>query len=415
MFDSPEELLAKIRLGEDSVLEFKAVYMKGAKVDAPERDDLADELAAIANNAAGVMLLGVDDKTREVIGIPINALDAVERLVADVCRDSIKPPLHVNVLRMELPDSAGTARAIVKVDVPKGPDVHKSPGGYFRREGSSKRELTTDALVRLKQLRGQSGIVRFDELAVPNTTPDTLAPDLWGKFRGELADPRDVLLRKLKLITVDDSGVLRATIGGVLLCTEHPEAWIPNAVIEAVHYASPHPDSNYQVDARTITGPLDRQVFEALAFVERNMSIAARKDPGRSDYPQYHLRAVFEAIVNAVVHRDYSIHQSKIRLFMHPDRLVLMSPGALANTLTVESLPHLQATRNELIASLLAKMPAGEKPGIGRTNILEKRGEGVPLIIRETRALAGAAPIYQVINDAEVQLTIPAARPPKET
>lgn len=415
MFNSPEELLAKIRLGEDSVIELKAVYMKGSRVDAPDRNDLADELAAIANNAAGVLVLGVDDKKREVTGIPLVALDAVEALVREVCHDSIKPALEVDIVRMELPDPSGAARPIIKVDVPRSPFVHKSPGGYFRRRGSSKRELAPDALARLLQIRSQTGIIRFDELPVPNTTPETLSPELWERFRGDLRDPRDVVLRKLKLVTPDETGALRATIAGVLVCTRNPEQWIPNALIEAVHYGSPHPDSNHQIDARTITGPLDRQAFEALAFVERNMSVAARKTPARIDYPQYHLRAVFEAIVNAVVHRDYSIHQSKIRLFMHPDRLMIMSPGGLANTLTVESLPYLQATRNELIASLLAKGSAVERPGLGRANILEKRGEGVPLIFRETRALAGADPSYEVINDAEVRLTIPAARPPEPT
>ena len=103
MFDSKEELLEKIRLGEDSTFELKAVRFAGDKVRGPARDDLADELAAFANTREGVLLLGVDDKTRQVEGIPVDKLDLVESLVREVCNDTIKPPLLVTIIRMALP------------------------------------------------------------------------------------------------------------------------------------------------------------------------------------------------------------------------------------------------------------------------------------------------------------------------
>jgi ATP-dependent DNA helicase RecG len=78
MFDTTDELLRKIHLGEDSVLELKAVHFKGNKISGPKRDDLADELAAMANTNNGVCVLGVDDKKREIAGIPLEKLDAVE-------------------------------------------------------------------------------------------------------------------------------------------------------------------------------------------------------------------------------------------------------------------------------------------------------------------------------------------------
>ena len=73
MFNSPDELLHKIRLGEDTSLELKAVRFRGDRVSGPRRDELADELAAIANTHDGVIVLGVDDKTRDIIGIPIRS------------------------------------------------------------------------------------------------------------------------------------------------------------------------------------------------------------------------------------------------------------------------------------------------------------------------------------------------------
>lgn len=70
MFDSKEELLEKITLGEDTLLELKGVRFRGKHVDGPSRDDLADELAALANTHDAVLVLGVEDKTLAISGIP---------------------------------------------------------------------------------------------------------------------------------------------------------------------------------------------------------------------------------------------------------------------------------------------------------------------------------------------------------
>ena len=80
MWATRSELLEKIRLGEDSFLELKEVRFAGGKVRGPSQDGLADELAAFANSAGGVLLLGVEDTSREVLGIPLDKLDEVEQL-----------------------------------------------------------------------------------------------------------------------------------------------------------------------------------------------------------------------------------------------------------------------------------------------------------------------------------------------
>jgi len=142
------------------------------------------------------------------------------------------------------------------------------------------------------------------------------------------------------------------------------------------------------------------------------MRVAATKSPGRLELPQFSIRAVFEAVVNAVAHRDYSIHGSKIRLFLFDDRLELYSPGSLPNTVTIDSIALRQSTRNELLTSLLAKCQTTEQEeGVGRQYLMEKRGDGVPIILSESRKLSGREPEYRVIDDAEVRLIVHAASP----
>ena len=144
------------------------------------------------------------------------------------------------------------------------------------------------------------------------------------------------------------------------------------------------------------------------------MRISAVKEPERREIPQFSRRAVFEAIVNAAAHRDYSIHGSKIRLFVFDDRLELFSPGGLPNSLTVDSLHLRQSTRNELLTTLLGRVAvelSGETT-VGRSYFIEKRGEGVPIILRESRELSGRDPEYRLIDDSELLLTIWSAPPP---
>lgn len=415
MFDSAEELLRHIRLGEDTSLELKGVVFKGEQVAEPRRDKLADEIGAIANTRDGVLVLGVDDKTREVLGIPVDRLEAVERLIFEVCNDSIAPPVVFRSYRVELPDSTGALRAVLKIEIPRSLFVHRSPGGYFYRQGSSARLMPTEHLARLLQQRSQARLVPFDQQPVPETTLASLSESLWRRFVGTLADEAPTVLNKMKILTPDDSGQMRASVAGVLLCTDEPRRWLPGAFVQAVRYRGVERDANYQIDAQDLTGPLDSQVRDAIAFVRRNMTVAARKAPARADYPQFSIRAVFEAVVNAVAHRDYSIHGSKIRLFLFDDRLELYSPGPLPNTVTVDSMALRQSTRNELTTSLLARCPLDDPKGeIARSSLMEKRGEGVPIIISATRELTGQAPVYRVIDDSEVLLTIPGAEPPVE-
>ena len=411
MFDTPEELLEKIRLGEDTSLELKAVRFKGHRVAEPKRDDLADEIGAIANTHDGVLVLGVDDKTRDIEGILLDRLEAVERYVYEICNESIKPPVLFRSFRMQLPDKTGVLQPVLKVDIPRSLFVHESPSGYFHRQGSSKRKMPPDYLARLFQQRSQARLIRFEEQPVPQSSMSDLSEDLWRKYTARSDEPSEVVLLKRNLLAKEESGVVRASVAGVLLCCKHPEDFLPNTFIEAVHYRGKKQDSNYQMDAQKICGSLDQQIDQAMTFLKRNQTVMAAKKPHRIEKQPFSERAVFEAVVNAVVHRDYSIFGSKIRFFMFDDRLEIYSPGALPNTVTIDSIALRQATRNELITSLLAETPVAETVGnVGRGFYMEKRGDGVPIILDESEKLSGKKPTYQLIDDSELLLTIYSAR-----
>lgn len=415
MLETRSELLEKIRLGEDSFFELKEVRISGNKIRGPAQDDLADELAAFANSRGGVLLLGIEDATRDILGIPLAKLDAVEALVRQACEDSIKPSLAPIIERMTLPNGDGKEVPIIRVEVTQSLFVHQSPGGYLYRVGSSKRPIPPDMLARLFQQRSQSRIIRFDEMPVQEARLDDLKEDLWRRFAPEHSmEPRESLLSKLGMAAKDANEVWRPTVAGILMGCEDPQRFLPHAYVQAVRYAGtnvvPEKESFYQIDADDIRGPLDAQIFSACEFIKKNMLISASKEAnsGRVDSPEFDMLAVFEAVVNAVAHRDYSMYGSKVRIRMFNDRLEIYSPGMLPNTMTPESLPYRQAARNETLTSLLARCPVkGE--WTHRGHIMDKRGEGVPIILSRSEALSGRRPEYRLIDDSELVLTIYAA------
>ena len=316
--------------------------------------------------------------------------------------------------RLAIPDSAGVERPVVRVEMPSSLSVHQSPGGYFHRVGSSKRPIPPDHLSRLFQHRSRARLIRFDETPVPNASLGDLDETLWRRFAAPMSDDTsELLLSKLAMASRGDTGNWRPTVAGVLLASQTPQQFLSSAFVQAVAYhgtsISPQSEKVYQRDAQDINGPLDQQIFDTCDFVRKNMRISARKgsEGGREDIPEYDMLAVFEAVTNSVAHRDYSMSGSKVRLRLFDDRLELYTPGLLVNTMTPESLPYRQAARNEAITSLLARCPV-QRVDLRdhRTHIMDKRGEGVPIILSRSWQLSGKYPEYRMIDESELMLTI---------
>ena len=251
----------------------------------------------------------------------------------------------------------------------------------------------------------------FDKQIVPETGFKTLSEQLWEPLLSVkgATDPQRGLLN-LHLLRQDETGVARATNAGILLCTDSPQQWLSQAVIMAIHYRGKN-RSTGQLDAQEITGPLPVQIADAVKFVMKNMRVPARKTPQREEMPQYSMVAIFEALVNAVAHRDYSISSRNIRLSMFMDRIEIDSPGLLPNGMTLEAMSASQSTRNEVIASIFGRFPVGAIPGSNhRGYLMERRGDGVSIIHEKTRETAGALPQYTIVGNTNLVLNIPAAR-----
>ncbi len=400
-----DDIRRQLRLGEDSRWEFKQIKFSGDSPTSPHLDDLADELGAFTNASGGVMLCGVaDDGT--IQGMSREQMVALDRLLMEASTDAIEPPLRIDTYHREL-----DGKAFLLVEAPRGGTLHERSGRAFIRVGATKCRLHREECLRLTRDRAQSRYLRFDKQIVPDTGFGTLSERLWESLLSvdESTNPRHGLMN-LRLLAQDEAGVERATVAGVLLCSSSPQDWLPQATIMATCYRGLDRASG-QLDAREIVGPLPLQIADAMRFVVRNMRVAARKMPARENIPQYSETAVFEAIVNAVVHRDYSISSRRIRLSMFEDRLEIDSPGRLPNGITIEGMEFSQATRNEALASVFGRIPVGNAPrSEHRKYLMDCRGAGVQIIRKRTWEATGALPVYEVIDESNLMLRIPSAQ-----
>jgi len=400
-----KELRSRLQLGEDSLWEFKQIEFSGHKPKSPRKEDLADEIGAFANADGGILLCGVTDE-RTVQHMSRQQMAALGKMLSEICTDILEPPVRIHVHNRKLDQ-----KTFILVQVPRGYSVHARAGKAFVRVGSTKTRMQRDEILRITQNRTKSRYIWTDKQTVPETGFETLSERLWEPLLSTAGavDPQKGL-RNLHLLAENEEGVVQATLAGILICTPAPQTWLPYAAITATHYRGLDRASG-QLDARDINGPLPQQIADAMQFVKRNMRVSARKKPERENLPQYAMKAVFEAAVNAVAHRDYSMSSRKIRLSMFKNRLEIESPGMLPNGMTIDSMEASQSTRNEVIASVFGSFPITDMAGSGdREYLMERRGDGVSIIRTETRNTAGLFPEYELIDNSSLVLRIPAAK-----
>jgi predicted HTH transcriptional regulator len=429
MYDAIEDLLKEIRAGEDVHLDFKEVVFRGDRIHfageeggVSTSEKIAKALTCFANTEGGVLIFGVT-KNGEIIGIAAQKIDRVQELIRNVAQNHCDPPIPLLLDRIILPGRDGQECLCLKVEVKKAQfHVHRTSGGhYYYRDVDSCHDMSPDHLGRLMARR--EILVPFEERPHLRASLDALSKSVFEqyhqkRYRRTLEQSEityDRLLRNLKLVEEDEAGTLHPTTLGLLLFCTSPHDYLGGAFVDLVAYDSLEPDANRQRDAKKITGTIVQQIERCVDYFKSSpfIATAAFKDGiGRKDIPMYSLRALHEGVVNALVHRDYQLTGSQVRIFLFPDRVEISSPGRLHNTIREEDLyagchPY---RRNQLLAGFLGVY---ESPVTGRV-YMEGRGEGFLMLVQESMEVSGRRPDFRQIGDS-VKLTIYAGPPPEET
>lgn len=382
------QVLERMFLGEDSRNQFKTV------IESP--DSLAAELCAFGNTDGGRLFIGIDDH-QAVYGVSDRDLGRLNQLISNVTTHNITPPLFV---KTELVKVQG--KRVMVVEVPRGANKpYEACGGFWVKDGADKRKAKREELLRLFQA---SGGLYTDEMPV-DAPIHALSEEMFDRFYEEAFQekPADtgvdfpVLLSNMKLASADG----RLTLAGLLLFCPTAAAIKPQFTIKATHYAGTDRSVDQFIDKEDIGGTLIEQYKNAIAFIKRNLKrIQVDADfnaPGRLEIPE---AAIDEAVANAIVHRDYFI-QSQIMMDLFDDRLEIVSPGRLPNTVNETNIRFgVHIERNPIILTFMQKMKAFRYTG---------RGSGIPRMIKACR---NAQTKVEFINDVQNErFTVAFARP----
>ncbi len=363
------ELLEIIRNGESSGVEFKR--------DVLGNHALAKELVAFSNLSGGMVLLGVDDDG-SISGLTRPDL---EEWVMTACRDKIRPGI---IPFFEIVRDIEPEKDVAIVRVTRGFDVHSlwhnNRNTYYIRVGTQSREPSPEELGRLFQ---QRGTFRAELRPVSGATLADLdrrrLRDYFGRIRQQsVPSDDDETAWQTLLVNTEIMSEEGVTVGGILLFGTTPNRFLPHAGIDAA--AFPGTEKDYAARERAaLRGPMtplldangavveNGLVEQALDFVRRNTPVTAVLENGRRiEKPAYPPEVLREAIVNALIHRDYLLTSTDIELAVYSDRLEIISPGRLPNGITTERMRiGCRAARNQLLKDVMRDYRYLEHMGMG--------------------------------------------------
>jgi len=377
-----EELINIVASGEDSKTQFKLKF--------DNIDKLSAEIAAMANSEGGTILVGISDDG-EIVGV--EDLPKLNQWISNAASQKIIPPVQVitdNVIYKN--------KLIVCIKVPLGTNKPYAVNqtDFWVKVGADKRRATREELQRLMQA---AAILHADEKVIQGTSLKDLDLMLFRDFyfeeyEDELPENPNELATILSNLKLLKDG--QTTLAGLLLFGKKPELILPQFVIKAVCFVGEDESENSFIDKTTIGGVLSAQFQNAMAFFKRNLKYVQRNATsfnvaGELEIPS---RALEETVTNALLHRDYLI-QSSIRIFIFRNRVAIMSPGILPNTVTIENIKQgIQVARNPILLSFAAKLSRYKFEELGLKIPYSGIGTGIKRILKECNNAEIAPPEF---------------------
>lgn len=384
----PEQLKALLISIEKTKAESSTLEIKAAHAGCPQK--LYDTLSSFSNqDDGGIIIFGLDEMQGFApVGV-YDAQDLQKKIKAQA--DQMQPPVRPVFTTVEWNGKTFVSAEIPPVDVSERPCFHAAKGrvkGSYVRIGDADQPMTEYEVYSYEAFRKR---YQDDIRTVPDAgmkTFDMQRVDayvgLCRKSKPNLSSLDDDLVRELMRLTRD--GI--PTLVSVLLFNLYPQAFFPQLVITATvsagtSIADNDPDQPRFLDNKRIEGTIPQMLDTALEFALRNMKIKTVIDAEsgkRKDRYEYPMPAVREAVLNALVHRDYSIYTegSPITMNFFRDRLEISNPGGLYGRIRIDQLGKVRAdTRNPVLATALETL-----------GLTENRYSGIPTI-RNSMAAAG--------------------------
>lgn len=361
------ELLDIISAGETSKVQFKQEM---------DDDKFAAEMIAMSNSKGGIILVGVKDKTGEVIGLTYDQLQSYNNRLANIANDKIKPQIFISTEVVTISSETGENKIlVVYVDEGTNKPYKDNSGTIWVKQGADKRRLIdNNEIMRLFQ---QSGKVYIDEMVIPNTTiadVDKTKVEKYIKVIQKAGSEVEVEIEEQLLVNLNIMKDNKLTLGGLEFFSKNPQKHRPAFCIKAISFFGNSIGGSSYRDSKDIEGTIPEMFDQAMGFLTANLrSLQADQNFNTVGQLEISKIALEELLQNALTHRDYS-KNSPIRIMIFDDRVEIVSPGALPNSLTVENIKMGNAVvRNNLMVSYCSKLMNYRGFGSGITRALENQ------------------------------------------
>jgi predicted HTH transcriptional regulator len=339
------ELLERIANGEDSFTQFKRETIKSK--------ELAKEFVAFSNAEGGIIIFGVVDKTSEIVGLTKNEVEEIGQLIGNCANENVKPPIHPLMQNISIDD-----KRLIVVTIKNG--VNKpyatSSGEYYIKSGSDKKKISHEEL---RRLFAESKRLFADEEVISDSSINDLNTELFYKFlqKDNPSILENLQSGKLNLQTILNNYNLmkedKLTLAGNLLFGINIKRFTPSFYIDCCHFRGDDISSNNYISEKRLYGTFEYLFENSLGFLISQLNNKqVEVDFNSNGELEIDNIVLTELIINALVHRDYYI-QSSIKIFIFDDRVEIINPGKLTNSLTVEKIKNgISIHRNPILDSI---------------------------------------------------------------
>lgn len=378
--------------------ETQTIELKAAARGCPTR--LFDTLSSFSNqDEGGILIFGIDETENYAVKGVYDAHD-LQKKVTEQCKQ-MEPTVRALFTVCDIDGKTIVSAEIPGVDISDRPVFYKGVGrikGSYVRVGESDEPMSEYEIYSYEAFRKR---IRDDIRTIDNAKlamiDEKRMSDYMAAVKNERKNLADHVTEKeiLELMGITRDGI--PTLAGLMTFSKYPQTYFPQLCITAVSLPGTEQgtvgsDGERFIDNKRITGAIPDMLEEAVEFVRKNSRTKTIIDDNgrRTDKPEYPIKAVREAILNALVHRDYSIHTENvpIRIEMYRDRMEIINSGGLYGKISIDALGKVRPeTRNAALANMLELL-----------KVTENRYSGIPTMLREFANAGLPTPIFSVVH-----------------
>ena len=378
------------------LLDVEETHFADAKSRKIKPAKLQQTFVAFANADGGDLYIGVEDKkvTEERMS-GFSTIEDANDMIATLLEETDPAVENVDLEFIDFADDG----FVLHLTVPKSPKVHyTAQGDCYIRVNAATRKIKGD---RITQLAYAKGIHSFERQPLPDVDLEEITESVallhYIKRIGSHLDP-ERFLRKQRLLTkVDETRV--PTAGAVLMFDDEPQSALATRcsvkIYRLLTTESEYKREQLEGPPTTISGPLESQIHTTLKLIGNMLSGVTYEVRGQFEKLFYPTNALHEIIVNAIIHRDYSLNDD-IHIRVYDNRIEVISPGRLPGYITPDNIYDERFSRNPTIVRLLNQLPDPVNHDIG---------EGLDTARNELRR-AGLVPPTITEQDNAVKITI---------